>query len=66
MPGRTGVLVPEIDPDGLARALREDLTRFDPEEIRANAQRFSRVRFQARLCELVEETCAGASGGARS
>jgi glycosyltransferase involved in cell wall biosynthesis len=66
VPGRTGVLVPETDPDGLARALREDLSRFDPEEIRANAQRFSRVRFQARLRELVEETCAGASGGARS
>jgi glycosyltransferase involved in cell wall biosynthesis len=59
---RTGVLVPESDPDGLARALRADLTRFDPTEIRANAERFSRSRFQARLRELVEETCASAAG----
>ena len=64
--GRTGLLVGEADPDGLARALREDLSRFDTHEIRAHAQRFSRARFQARLRELVEETCAGASGGVRS
>jgi glycosyltransferase involved in cell wall biosynthesis len=62
VPGRTGVLVPENDPDALARALREDLSRFDPEEIRANARRFSRARFQARLRELVEETCASPAG----
>ena len=56
------MLVPENDPDGLARALREDLSRFDPEEIRANARRFSRARFQARLRELVAETCASPAG----
>lgn len=63
--GRTGLLVAESDPDGLARALREDLSRFDPGEIRAHAQRFSRARFQARLHEIVSETCEPASGAGR-
>jgi glycosyltransferase involved in cell wall biosynthesis len=58
VPGRTGLLVSETDPRGLARALREDLSRFDPHEIRAHAQGFSRPRFQSRLRELVDETCA--------
>jgi glycosyltransferase involved in cell wall biosynthesis len=65
VPGRTGLLVPETDPQGLARALREDLSRFDPDDIRAHAQRFSRLRFQARLRELVKETCAGSTAAAR-
>jgi glycosyltransferase involved in cell wall biosynthesis len=54
--GRTGVLVPPDDPAALAGALREDLTRFDPQDIRAHAQRFSREVFQARLREIVEST----------
>jgi glycosyltransferase involved in cell wall biosynthesis len=66
VPGRTGLLVPESDPRGLARALREDLSRFDSDDIRAHAQSFSRARFQARLRTLVEETCANASAGDRS
>ena len=52
--GRTGVLVEPGDAGGLARALRGDLTRFDSEDIRAHAQRFSRPVFQARLREIVE------------
>jgi glycosyltransferase involved in cell wall biosynthesis len=56
IPGRTGVLVPDVGPDGLARALREDLTRFDPDDIRACAQRFTRQAFQSRLREIVEAT----------
>jgi glycosyltransferase involved in cell wall biosynthesis len=52
--GRTGLLVPSGDGDGLVRALREDLTRFDPGAIRDHAQRFSRAAFQARLREIVE------------
>ncbi len=55
--GRTGLLVPDGDPAALARALREDLTRFDPYDIRAQAQRFSRARFQERLREIVAATC---------
>jgi glycosyltransferase involved in cell wall biosynthesis len=57
VPGRTGVLVPDGDPAALARALREDLTRFDPHDISAHAQRFSRQRFQARMREIVAATC---------
>ena len=52
--GRTGLLVPPDDPTALARALRDDLTRFDPQDIRAHAQRFSRETFQARLRDIVE------------
>ena len=52
--GRTGVLVDPGDGDGLARALRGDLTRFDSEDIRAHAGRFSRAAFQTRLREIVE------------
>jgi glycosyltransferase involved in cell wall biosynthesis len=59
VPGRTGRLVPDGDAAALAGALREDLTRFDPHDIRAHAQRFSRPRFQARLREIVAETCGG-------
>jgi glycosyltransferase involved in cell wall biosynthesis len=57
-PGRTGVLVPEDDPPALVRALREDLARFDPHDIRAHAQRFSRSAFQTGLREIVEATRA--------
>ena len=61
IPGRTGLLVPPGDPDALARALREDLTRFDAQDIRAHAERFSRSAFQARIREIVEATCAGSA-----
>ena len=54
--GRTGVLVPDDDPTALADALRGDLTRFDPQEIRANAERFRPEVFRERLRDVVEET----------
>jgi glycosyltransferase involved in cell wall biosynthesis len=56
-PGRTGLLVPEGDFGALTRALRGDLTRFDPHEIRAHAERFRPEAFQSRLREIVEATC---------
>jgi glycosyltransferase involved in cell wall biosynthesis len=63
--GRTGLLVPDGDPGALALALRQDLTRFDPEDVRAHAQAFSRPAFQARLRELVAAACERASGAGR-
>ena len=56
--GRTGLLVPIDDPGALARALREDMTRFDPRDIREHARRFAPEVFKARLSEIVAETCA--------
>lgn len=55
--GRTGWLVPGGDSGGLAQALRDDMTRFDPHEIRAHAQSFSTAVFQSRLREIVETAC---------
>jgi glycosyltransferase involved in cell wall biosynthesis len=56
LPERTGLLVPDGDPEALARALRSDLTRFDPREIQAHAQRFRPEVFRERLREIVEST----------
>jgi glycosyltransferase involved in cell wall biosynthesis len=55
--GETGILVAPGDVDALARALREDLTRFDSAAIRGHAQRFARPLFQRRVREIVEEAC---------
>ena len=65
VPGRTGLLVPDGDRAALARALREDLTRFDPHDISAHAQQFSRDAFQIRLREVVETTWAQPEGARR-
>jgi glycosyltransferase involved in cell wall biosynthesis len=58
--GRTGLLVPDGRSNALARALREDFTAFDSEDIRAHAQRFSRRAFQERIKEIVQESCGRA------
>jgi glycosyltransferase involved in cell wall biosynthesis len=55
--GRTGLLVENGDSRGLTRALSEDLTQFDPQEIRAHAQRFRPAVFRERIREIVEATC---------
>lgn len=57
IPGRTGWLVAGDGADALAGALRGDLTRFDPHDIRAHARQFTREVFQSRLREIVEATC---------
>jgi glycosyltransferase involved in cell wall biosynthesis len=59
LPEQTGVLVPEGDRDALVRALRADLTRFDPRAIREHARRFRPEVFRARLREHVEQLRAG-------
>jgi glycosyltransferase involved in cell wall biosynthesis len=61
VPGRTGLLVPDGDLAALARALRADLSAFDPHDIRAHAQRFSAAAFRARMREIVSATCEGRS-----
>ena len=61
VPGRTGLLVSNGGPGGLARAMREDLTAFDSEDISAHAQRFSRRVFQERIRAIVQETCGRAA-----
>jgi hypothetical protein len=53
--GRTGVLVPDGDQAALRGALEGDLTRFDPQEVRANAMRFRPEVFRDRLREIVEQ-----------
>ena len=55
--GETGILVPDGDVSALAKALRTDFSRFDPEHISAHAGRFSREAFQSRLREVVDAAC---------
>jgi glycosyltransferase involved in cell wall biosynthesis len=56
IPGRTGVLVPDGNLGAIARALRNDMTRFDSGDIRAHARQFTREAFQSRLQEVVGAT----------
>jgi glycosyltransferase involved in cell wall biosynthesis len=60
--GETGVLVPEADAAALAEALREtDFTRFDPERIRRNAERFSAEAFRRGLAAQVDQALSARS-----
>jgi glycosyltransferase involved in cell wall biosynthesis len=57
--GRTGVLVPEDDPDAMAEALREtDFQRFSVEDVLDHARRFSVPVFQERLRAIVARSQA--------
>jgi glycosyltransferase involved in cell wall biosynthesis len=54
--GKTGILVDGESAADLAEGLRsDDLLRFDPAVIQANAARFSSEAFQAKLTETVAE-----------
>jgi glycosyltransferase involved in cell wall biosynthesis len=54
--GRTGVLVGEQSAEGFqAGMLRFERLRLDEQELRENAQRFSRARFRARMTEVIEQ-----------
>jgi glycosyltransferase involved in cell wall biosynthesis len=58
--GVTGYRVPVDDVDALAAAMHDaDLDELDPEEIRANAQRFSRETFRDRLGRVVDAAVTG-------
>lgn len=54
VPERTGVLVRNGEGRALVRALSQDLTEFDPDDIRAHAQQFGPSIFQDRIREIVE------------
>jgi glycosyltransferase involved in cell wall biosynthesis len=52
--GRTGVLVPEDDPEAMAEALRDtDFHRFDVDAVLEQARRFSVPVFQQRIRAIV-------------
>jgi glycosyltransferase involved in cell wall biosynthesis len=56
LPGRTGFLFPEQTVESLAAAIEafeREKCPFDPADLRANAARFSKARFQRELARLV-------------
>lgn len=60
--GETGILVDGEDPTTLAEALRDvDFGRFDPQAIRAHADRFSAASFRANFEDLVDRYAAAQS-----
>jgi glycosyltransferase involved in cell wall biosynthesis len=63
--GRTGVLFDRQSPEALADAIaRFESLRLDPGEIRENARRFSRARFQAEMAGVIEDAADGWSAAA--
>jgi glycosyltransferase involved in cell wall biosynthesis len=65
--GRTGVLFDRQTPEALADAIaRFESLRFDADQIRENARRFSRARFQAEMAAVIEDAAEGSPAGADS
>ena len=55
--GRTGVLVDQLTPDAFAEGInRAERLSFDSGDIREQALRFSRSRFQGAMRRCIEET----------
>jgi glycosyltransferase involved in cell wall biosynthesis len=64
--GRTGVFFEEPAPEAMARAIEAcRRTAWDPAAIRANAERFSKRRFQEELKRIAEETVYAAAGAGK-
>ena len=56
-PRETGILFPELTPVSMAAALEAvGDAQFDPERLRASAQRFSRERHVERMHAVIDET----------
>ena len=56
-PGETGILFDDLTPVSMASALETvAAAQFDPERLRANAQRFSRERHVERMQAVIDET----------
>jgi glycosyltransferase involved in cell wall biosynthesis len=56
-PGETGILFDDLTPASMAAALEAvAAAQFDPERLRANAQRFSRERHVERMHTVIHET----------
>lgn len=63
--GRTGVLFDQQTPEALADAIaRFESLRLDPGEIRDNARRFGRARFQAEMAGVIEDAADGSPAAA--
>jgi glycosyltransferase involved in cell wall biosynthesis len=62
--GRTGVLFDQQTPEAVSDAIaRFESLQLDDEEIRANARRFSRARFQAEMGRVIEDAADGRQDG---
>lgn len=63
MDGRTGVLFAEQSADGLARALeRFEGLALEEAQVRANAERFGRLRFRAEMAGAIERAARVKAG----
>ena len=63
MEGETGLLVPDLSVEALAAALgRAAATTWQPDRIRAHAEKFSRQRFMREIEQIVDETLSAPAG----
>ena len=63
VPGETGVFFDELTADSMVDALQQvAATRFDPERLRANAQRFSREHHEEAMRGVIHDTLQRPAG----